>query len=128
MVVPPPPGGATWLPLPVPVPVPPQRLVADADAGGGSGCVVDMESTVDPETASLVLTFFTSHWMVNHSGLDLSFGQQYVALVAHPAQEPLGHGRVRVHACGVTRRSGRVSVVPECWGRVWRACVPACVR
>ena len=49
----------------------------DGGTSGTTGGVVDVE-VADSETASLMITVFTSHWMVNHTGLDLVFGQQYV--------------------------------------------------
>ena len=60
-----------------------QRVMIEGGTSGSSSCVIDIEIAVDPETSSLMVTVFTSHWMINHTGLDLIFGQQYVPPRCH---------------------------------------------
>ncbi len=49
-----------------------------SEGGGASDVVLSMDSSVDTGTACLCVTVYASHWLMNHTGLDVDFGRTYV--------------------------------------------------
>ncbi len=58
-----------------------QRIKLRGSEETANGCVMEVETATDAESGSYLITVFTSHWFIDCSGLQLSFGHQYVVNV-----------------------------------------------